>query len=321
MAYDWIQLFPAHVPPGRFNGMISWDGEHVLMYGGRQNFPASALLSDTWIWDGTDWTQLSPAHDPGVLEYAAIAYDINNDNVVLFGGNHNVPNQAGVSNETWVWDRTDWTQVFPANAPSARWQPRTAYDENNARTVLFSGNDSAGVMIDDTWTWDGTDWTQESPAHSPFDTGNANQSAGMLAWDSTNYLVVHPPTSIAGGFNDTWTWDGTDWTNISSTHHPAGVIHPGLANWRVGGKPIIFGGFDGGLGTVVTGSTYTWDGTDWTPVGSPPHNPGARADAPLAYHENLRQVVLFGGLFPATNNLADTWIYADVGPFTLRLET
>lgn len=323
MAYDWIQRFPAHVPPGRFAHALCWDGARVLMYGGRQNSPGS-LLGDTWTWDGEDWTERSPAHSPGPLEVAGIAYDIGNDQVVLFGGNSDEPSSTGgITDETWVWDRSDWTLLSPAHSPSARGGALLAYDETRGEVVLFCGYDSGGAMFTDTWTWDGTDWTEQFPANTPFDTGLANQNLGAMAWDPTNDLVVHTETYVGGGFfalRGTWTWDGTNWTQHTPASSPTGLELPGFANWRVGGKPLSFGGREGGLPNLETQETWTWDGIDWTPP-LPAHVPRARGDIMLAYDEARREVLLFGGLVAAVPQFDDTWIYADTATFTLHLET
>src|SRR6185436_16089127 len=52
---DWAQLGPTHVPPPRRSHAMAWDTvrQRVVMFGGDGGV---ALLADTWIWDGTDWT-------------------------------------------------------------------------------------------------------------------------------------------------------------------------------------------------------------------------------------------------------------------------
>ncbi len=37
----------------------------VLLFGGRVN---GTVLSDTWSWDGTTWTQLTPATSPAARD-------------------------------------------------------------------------------------------------------------------------------------------------------------------------------------------------------------------------------------------------------------
>ena len=65
----------------------------------------AATLGDTWTWDGTDWTQRTPAHSPSPRYCLGMAYDAARGQVVLFGGYG-----GGDLGDTWTWDGTDWTQ-------------------------------------------------------------------------------------------------------------------------------------------------------------------------------------------------------------------
>ena len=59
-----------------------------------------------------------------------------------------------------------WTQLSPANSPSARQSTAMAFDESTGEMVLFGGY-SGSASLNETWVWDGSDWTQLSPAHVP----------------------------------------------------------------------------------------------------------------------------------------------------------
>jgi len=94
------------------------------MFGGAGNGAAA----DTWIWDGENWTQKSPATVPIARYGHTMAYDAAHGQVVMFGGG--AANGAGVAylNDTWLWDGTDWTQGNPANRPTRAFVPAMAYD-------------------------------------------------------------------------------------------------------------------------------------------------------------------------------------------------
>ena len=72
-------------------------------------------LNDTWEWNGTAWTQKSPATSPSARYYFAMA-DEGNGKILLFGGQ----NGSGLLGDTWEWNGTTWTQKSPAHAPAAR---------------------------------------------------------------------------------------------------------------------------------------------------------------------------------------------------------
>jgi hypothetical protein len=52
----------------------------------------------------------------------------------------------------------NWTQLSPANSPSARYGSSMAYDPATGQMLLFGGSSSGGEL-NDTWDWDGTNWT------------------------------------------------------------------------------------------------------------------------------------------------------------------
>ncbi|MFC1707947.1 hypothetical protein ACFL59_14215 [Planctomycetota bacterium] len=64
-------------------------------------------LNDTWEWNGVDWVETNPAHQP-VIGYAhSMAYDSAGGVAVVFGGGY-----GGTSHydDTWIWNGFDWAQ-------------------------------------------------------------------------------------------------------------------------------------------------------------------------------------------------------------------
>jgi hypothetical protein len=58
----------------------------VVLFGGRLG---ETFLSDTWEWDGNDWTPRFPVASPPAREGHALVYDELRDRVVMFGGRVN----------------------------------------------------------------------------------------------------------------------------------------------------------------------------------------------------------------------------------------
>lgn len=79
--------------PGRAGAALADDPDHgvVVMFGGGDR-------SDTWLWDGTGWTQAQPVHSPWQRTGAAFVWDPVRHVDLLFGG------QGG--NDTWSWNGT-----------------------------------------------------------------------------------------------------------------------------------------------------------------------------------------------------------------------
>ena len=90
-----------------------------------------------------------------------MVYDEARERIVLFGGLDTTRR-----NDTWEYDGTNWVQLFPANAPPARYGHTLIYDSIRKRAVLFGGFDGTNYF-DDAWEWDGTDWTQLFSTSAP----------------------------------------------------------------------------------------------------------------------------------------------------------
>jgi hypothetical protein len=105
---DWTKRTPAHAPPARDYMGMAFDyahGQAVLVGGTSGSLEES--FDDMWTWDGTDWTQRFPRHQPTTRVAPAMSFDMVRFNVELFGGWD--PN-SGYLGDTWTWDGTDWTE-------------------------------------------------------------------------------------------------------------------------------------------------------------------------------------------------------------------
>lgn len=156
---NWKQETPQNNPPARCFHAMAFDSAHnqVVLFGGHSNDTGNDF-ADTWLWDGSNWTQPSPASNPPARQFPALAFDSALAQVVLFGGLVS-GNPAG---DTWVWDGSNWTQESPQSSPSARNAPAMAYDSMHDQVVLFGGY--AGSFVNDTWTYSGGSTTSSSPA-------------------------------------------------------------------------------------------------------------------------------------------------------------
>ena len=60
----WRELTPTTAPAGRDLSSIAYDSGtgQLVLFGGTGT---TGALADTWTWNGTTWTQQSPATSPG----------------------------------------------------------------------------------------------------------------------------------------------------------------------------------------------------------------------------------------------------------------
>ena len=239
---NWTQEVPAHSPPKRYLASMAYDaadGKVVLFGGGNSTANLDATLSDTWVWNGTDWKEEHPVKSPSGRGYAGMAYDAADGKVVLFGGATSGSIARPLS-DTWVWNGTDWKQEHPAKSPSARGLHAMAYDAAAGKVVLFGGAISTGA-VSDTWVWNGTGWKQEHPANSP----PARYSAAMAYDEAQGQVVLFGGLDSNGNLlRDTWVWNGTDWTEEDFEHPPVARFGAGMAFDAAQGQVVMFGGLD-----------------------------------------------------------------------------
>ncbi len=115
---------------------------------------------------------------------------------------------------------------------------------------------------------------------------------------------------------DTWTWNGTDWTQQHPAKLPPARDFASMAYDAVTGQLLLFGG--GGNGQRIAGlapplldDTWDWNGTTWIQL-HPATVPAARTQPGMAYDAATHDIVLFSGNEVNTDgphNLDDTWIW------------
>jgi hypothetical protein len=201
----WTEQQPATSPPPRTFAAMTYDAStgNVVLFGG-YSFVSGDPLGDTWVWDGSTWTQQQPATSPSAREGPSMAYDAATGNVVLFGGE----TVSGVRpyGNTWVWDGSTWTEQHPATSAGARECASMAYDASTGNVVLFGGYNPSYGPFGNTWIWDGSTWTKQSPTTHPSD----RQLASMTYDAATGNVVLFGGLTNAIGLpatrGSTWIW-------------------------------------------------------------------------------------------------------------------
>ncbi len=278
---DWTQKFPVNVPPSRVSPAMGYDAEHkkVVLFGGAY-YEGSPIYSDTWLWDGTDWTQRFPENSPPPRYNTTLAYDEIRQQTVLFGG------YPGLT-DTWVWNGLNWTEKSPATNPGPGGQVASAYDATDQGVLVVENNQS--------WLWNGNDWIEKAATGSPY-------PINTMVYDSLHQKVVTTVNS-SNGVAITWLWSGNGWA--SKTPGPPARYSHAVAT-TPSGEVLLFGGYSF-PGDVLLSDTWLWIGKDWKQQ-SPEKSPSARDNFAMVYDEEHRQVVLFGGA-GSSGALADTWIW------------
>jgi hypothetical protein len=275
---SWTKQKPPSSPSSRAGMAMTTFAGSVLSFGGTDANQVDH--AELWSFGEGSWKDLDDgtvgAPPPRTLAGMATL----DGSVVVFGGYQGpLTSAAGVDislGDMWLWNGTIWSQLKPTTLPSARDSMMMATLEGSV--VLFGGensDDENDTALGDTWRWDGHDWTALHPAHSP----SARTFAGMAPVQVNGKTVLLLFGGLDGGgnpFNDTWTWDGTDWTEL----HPAAKpdVRGACAMTSFNGGALVFGGI--GEDGHDLSDTWLWSGSSWTQ--SSATGPVARLNSSLA---------------------------------------
>lgn len=210
-AGGWALLAPATSPSYRVQTAMWSDGTRAWVFGGVDNIRGLSF-DETWKWTGVAWQMVLPTVRPSARGRAAVAFDAVRGRAVLFGGATNFGTVP--LGDTWEFDGTNWLQLTPGPAPSARHGHGLCFDPGRARLVLFGGTGSLSTArFRDTWEWNGTTWTAVTTAGQPPAYGTA-----AMAYDARlgRTVMTHAPSSgsIVPTSIEAWTYDGAAWTPL-----------------------------------------------------------------------------------------------------------
>ena len=234
-----------------------------------------------------------------------MVYDGARNEVVLFGG---IVNNSQVLGDTWAWNGLNWIQKSPPNSPPPRFGHAMAYDAARHEVVLFGGISENGSGSGETWVWNGATWTQVFAATSP-----PPRDLAAMTYDSVRGETVmfggRDLRSGSGTFgsllDDTWLWDGVNWTQALPAMHPAARIEHAITFDASRAEVLLFGGR---LGVFPSdfGDTWVWNGVNWTER-FPATSPAPTGGHALVYDAVGGQAILFGGYDNGAFSRNDTW--------------
>lgn len=305
------KLWTAHeqttTPVGRRWSAMTYDvaRRKVVMFGGGIDLAGQG--ADTWELDGGAWGRRSPRTQPSARVGHALAYDSKRGRVIMFGGV-----DGDYLAETWQYDGVDWTKLAPAVSPPERGFHAMTYDARRGRIVVFGGSDTAGHR-NDTWEFDGTTWAQVSTAASP----SAREDTAM-AYDPARGVTVlfgggSGPNLSRTRLQDTWEYNGANWTQITPTASPFARDSHVMAFDAGRSRIIVHGGYRiAGFASGPSADTWAYDGATWTSVTGTALSPSRRQHV-MTYDSYRNRLVVFGGSNQPDDEASGATIYGDTG--------
>jgi hypothetical protein len=184
----WTNAQPPTSPPPRLAPALAYDPRRkvTVMFGGVTDTSISSFFGDTWEWDGTTWTEIAPPQHPPPRLAEAMFFDVQRDELVLFGGYDGV----SATSDMWTFDGVTWTQIAASTPLAPRLFSPIAYDSSARHAVLFGGQTFGGATLADTWTWSAGTWHEQSAVIHPSERGRqllfpSPEGAGIVLFGGT----------------------------------------------------------------------------------------------------------------------------------------
>lgn len=204
-AGQWTEFHPSRSPPPADYPSMTYDTntQSVILYESESPFAQS---NETWEFRGGEWYQLHPiVQAPGVWG-SDLAFDNESGEAVLFGGEP--VSGTGVTNETWVFNGSNWEQLRPTVSPPNRTFASMAFDPSAGNVVLFGGDCSPGGGVlcpNTTWLFSDGEWSSYAGTRpDPLGT-----DASPMVFDSLDQFVILLEGPTNGSTEDsTWVFVG-----------------------------------------------------------------------------------------------------------------
>ncbi|MCI4324412.1 MAG: hypothetical protein L3K00_00770 [Thermoplasmata archaeon] len=242
-------------------------GPYGLLFGGRNG---RTTFDDTWVFANSTWQQLYPSIHPGPTRYPMVAWDAQDQQVLLFGGS----NSTAYLNATWVFHfGHGWRLLHPGLTPPARRSGGLTDDPADHYVVLWGGHNGTApngspnqqayyTMLNDTWTFVSGLWS-----HVVTSTAPPPSSEPSLVYDRAVDEVIEFGGYIQHGvgnytaFNQTWAYAAGVWTNLGLVHAPF-ARDGAAAAYDPNRGLVIAGGQDEGVpGECLMNNTWVLSGT------------------------------------------------------------
>ncbi len=257
----------------------------------------ACLCKDGYVGDGLSCARVTCGTDGGCVAQASCTPTSTWPTCACPAGTQGTPTWACVSAAT----AKDW-QAQPITGP--RGSGKMVYDSARARFVLMlEGTASQPTQL---WEYDRATWTQRTTTTVP-----TARKAFQLVYDSVRSRTVlfggyydaqiGPSTTEARLQNDTWEYDGTNWSlRTFSTTVPPKAYSTGSWDPARGRMVLLTEGTSGAA------QTWEYDGTTWT-LRSPATSPSFRSFAAMTWDPVRNVTVLHGGYWSGSRN--DTWTW------------
>lgn len=200
--------------------------QRLILFGGSDGF-GGGDFNETWIYyiNGAEWMNVTdeyePANNPVARSASAMAYDPENDTVILFGGCY-YDMDIYCYNDTWELnpDTLRWTRLYPGGAfLGIRGWHGMVYDEVREKILLYGGyDDDAGTYYSQLYEYDRrlNTWVSVTTNGA---TPTTSRAFGMAYDTIRDRIVIWGGTDTSGNqTNKMYEFDGKNsrWTDLTT---------------------------------------------------------------------------------------------------------
>ncbi|MCU0865790.1 MAG: hypothetical protein MUC36_18550 [Planctomycetes bacterium] len=285
---NWQQVVSSSRPGPRDFAAMTYDSirQRVVLVVGRRSPGAP---TDHWEFDGQSWLAM-PALPQAMADLdppIGLAFDPIRRVTTLVGGSDG----DTVRGDVWAYDGSAWT---PRAGLAARVSPpsgSTLAADPGGNGVLLFGSDFLPPIRSDLRACRNGVWTTLA-------SGGPGPRTMHSMWTQNG------ATYVFGGFdsswnprNDTWRWNGSSWSQLSTATTPPAFLWQTVAFAPGLGHAVLLG-----TDSNQVVSTWMFDGSQWAPVGGPGMPP---AGPSTSAHDPIRnRVVVFA---TGAQGAASTW--------------
>lgn len=286
-----------------YGGMLFGGGPHALCYDKTRG--VMVLLASYGLLFEGNWLSMTQRNvtAPGLVRYTAFVYDESRGRCVLLGG---VNPFANNQDEVWTYDGSSFrSEVGDGARPFATNDAMLAHDGATG-SILFGGRDANNVPMGTTFRFDGSTWQDLTAAGGP----PPRSAAAMTRLDSQQVLLFGGLDSNGTALGDAWIYSSAfSWNRLLATRWPPARLNHALASDRNDNyRAYLFGGQDSNgvkLNDLWRLEAATL-GMRWSPL-TTSTRPSARDIHAMAFDDQRRRLVLFGGRDASNTFLNDTW--------------
>lgn len=206
--------------------------------------PNGTLQSETWQWDGADFSPL-PTNPPQLVG-GFMTWDEGRQVVLHLGGQTSGGSHVA---DVYALEGTSWVRKPSTGAPllegSGAWDP--------VRQVL-------NVLSASLWQWNGTSWTNQRQSPPPHELG------------TTVYDPAHQRLITVEG-SDTFVWDAQGWRQLATPTSPTSRVTPTLVWDSTNQRVLMSSGFVSATSTARLADLWAFDGQTWSQLLAPGASP------------------------------------------------